>query len=267
MKFIITVVVILVVLFFLIRFVEQKTLYFPFKVIEATPEAIGLNYENVTVSTDDGIRLTGWFIPSEQSRAAILLSHGNGGNISHRLEKIKILHDLDLDVLIYDYRGYGKSTGKPSESGLYMDAQAMLNYLKNEKKVASVKIIAYGESLGSAVTIDLAGKRDVGAIIIESGFTSIHDMAKKIFGVAPSFLIHAKYDSVNKIKSMRIPKLIMHSPDDEVVPFEQGKRLYDSAPQPKHFVELQGGHNDGFLVSGKVYSRAIDEFVMSEVRP
>jgi fermentation-respiration switch protein FrsA (DUF1100 family) len=261
MKLIIIILVIFILLFFFIRFIEQRSLYFPLKDIEATPAAIGLDYEDVTVTTNDGLQLTGWFIPSAHSRDTILLSHGNGGNISHRLEKINILHTLDLDVLIYDYRGYGKSTGKPSESGLYRDAQAMYDYLRNKKRVPAQKIIAYGESLGAAVTIDLAGETDVGAIIIESGFTSIHDMAKKIFGAAPSFLIHAKYDSVNKIKSIRIPKLIMHSPDDEVVPFAQGRGLFENAPEPKTFVELQGGHNDGFLISGDVYSKAIDAFV------
>jgi fermentation-respiration switch protein FrsA (DUF1100 family) len=264
LKLIIIILVILIFLFFFIRFIEQRSLYFPFKTIEATPEAIGLDYEDVTVTTDDGrIQLTGWFIPSAHSRATILLNHGNGGNISHRLEKINILHALDLDVLAYDYRGYGRSTGRPSEDGLYQDAQAMYDYLKNEKKVSPQKIISYGESLGGAVAIDLAVKRGPGAIIVESGFTSIHDMAKKIFGVAPSFLIHAKYDSVDKIRTIQIPKLIMHSPDDEVVPFSQGRRLFENAPEPKIFVELQGGHNDGFLVSGDVYSKAIDAFVSS----
>jgi fermentation-respiration switch protein FrsA (DUF1100 family) len=261
MKLIIIILVILILLFFFIRFIEQRSLYFPLKEIEATPAAIGLDYEDVTVTTNDGLQLTGWFIPSAHSRDTILLSHGNGGNISHRLEKIKILHALDLDVLIYDYRGYGRSSGKPSEDGLYRDAQVMYDYLIHERKIPVQRIIAYGESLGGAVAIDLAVKRDLGAIIIESGFASIHDMAKKIFGVAPSFLIHAKYDSVDKIRTIQIPKLIMHSPDDEVVPFSQGRGLFENAPEPKIFVELQGGHNDGFLVSGDVYSKAIDAFV------
>jgi fermentation-respiration switch protein FrsA (DUF1100 family) len=261
LKIIIAVVVILIFFSLFIRFIEQRSLYYPFKAIEATPKAIGLDYEDVTITTDDGIQLTGWFIPSAHSRATILLSHGNGGNISHRLEKIQVLHALDLDVLAYDYRGYGGSAGRPSEDGLYRDAQAVYDYLRNEKKVAPQKIISYGESLGGAVAIDLAVKRELGALIVESGFTSIHDMAKKIFGVAPSILIHAKYDSVDKIRTIQMPKLIMHSPDDEVVPFLQGRRLFENAPEPKVFVELQGGHNDGFLVSGEVYSKGIDEFI------
>jgi len=267
MKFIITIAVILIFLFFFIRFIEQKSLYFPFKAIEATPKAIGLNYEDVTVTTEDGIEITGWFIPSVTPRATILLSHGNGGNISHRLDKIKILNDLNLDILIYDYRGYGMSSGKPSENGLYTDAQAMYDYLKNEKMVPPEKIIAYGESLGGAVSIDLAGKRDVGAIVIESGFTSIHDMAKSVFLYVPEFVLSTRFDSLDKIKRLNIPKLIMHSPSDDIIPFSHGKKLFDNAVDPKVFVQLQGGHNDGFLVSGELYSKAINEFVTIEVGP
>jgi len=260
LKLIITILVILILFFFFIRFIEQRSLYFPFKAIEATPKDLGLEYEDVAVTTEDGIQLAGWFIPADGPRATILLSHGNGGNISHRLEKIKILHDLSLDVLIYDYRGYGRSSGRPSEDGLYRDAQAMYDYLIDKKRIRRQEIIAYGESLGAAVTIDLALNKEVGAIIVESGFTSINDMARKIFGVAPSFLLHARYDSVNKIGSIKQPKLIMHSRDDEIVPFEQGKQLFETAPEPKTFLELQGGHNDGFLVSGDVYKRGIDTF-------
>jgi fermentation-respiration switch protein FrsA (DUF1100 family) len=261
MKLIITIVIILILLFFFIRFIEQKSLYFPFKTIEATPKAIGLDYEDITVTTGDGVQLTGWFIPTERSRATLLLSHGNGGNISHRLDKIKTLNDLNLDILIYDYRGYGRSAGRPSEDGLYRDAQSMYDYLRNEKMVPPQKIVAYGESLGGAVSIDLAGKNEVGGLIIESSFTSIHDMAKSVFLYVPEFFLSSRFDSLEKIKRINIPKLIMHSVEDEIVPYKLGKRLFDNTPEPKAFVEIKGGHNDGFLVSGEVYIKGIDEFV------
>ena len=267
LKLIIAIIVVLVFLFFFIRFIEQKSLYFPFKAIEATPRAIGLDYQDVTITTGDGIRLNAWFIPSDSPRATILLSHGNGGNISHRMEKIAILHELELDVLIYDYRGYGGSTGRPSEDGLYRDAQAVYDYLVNKKKVSPQTIVAYGESLGGAVSIDLAGRRNVGALIIESGFTSIHDMAKSVFLYVPEFFLKTRFDALEKIKGLTIPKLIMHSAEDEIVPYKQGWKLFQNAPEPKVFVELQGGHNDGFLVSGEVYSKGIDEFVTIEVGP
>jgi len=261
LKLIITIIVVLILLFFFIRFIEQRSLYFPFKTIEATPKAIGLNYEDVTITTGDGIYLNGWFIPSDRPRATILLSHGNGGNISHRLEKITILHELDFDILIYDYRGYGRSTGRPSEEGLYRDAQAVYDYLVNEKRVLPEKIIAYGESLGGAVSIDLAGNHKVGGLIIESGFTSIHDMAKSVHLYVPGFFLKTRFDSLKKIKEITVSKLIMHSPEDEIVPFKQGKQLFENAPGPKVFVELQGGHNDGFLVSGEAYIKGIDDFI------
>jgi fermentation-respiration switch protein FrsA (DUF1100 family) len=267
MKFIISIIVIPLFLFFFIRFIEKKSLYFPFKAIEATPKAIGLDYEDITVTTEDGVQLTGWLIPAERSRATLLLSHGNAGNISHRLDKIKILNDLNLDILIYDYRGYGMSTGEPSEDGLYMDVQAMYDYLVDDRKISPDKIIAYGESLGGAVAVNLAVKNEVGGLIIESSFTSIHDMAQKLLLYVPRFALKTAFDSLNKIKNIRVPTLIMHSPADEVIPFSHGRKLFDNAADPKVFVELQGGHNDGFLVSGEVYSKGIDEFVDIEVQP
>jgi fermentation-respiration switch protein FrsA (DUF1100 family) len=219
------------------------------------------------IKTGDGIQLTGWFIPSPNPRATILLSHGNGGNISHRLDKIQMLHERGLDVLIYDYRGYGRSTGRPSEGGLYQDAQAVYDYLVDEKRVLPQKIVAYGESLGGAVAIDLACNRDVGGIIIESGFTSIHDMAKSVFLYIPEFVLSTRFDSLKKIQRLKTPKLIMHSPEDGIIPYKQGRKLFENAPEPKVFVTLMGGHNDGFLISEEVYIKAIDKFVTIEVGP
>jgi len=266
MKVTITIVVIPILLFFFIRFIEKQSLYAPFKTIEATPKAIGLHYEEVTVTTGDGVELTGWFIPAERSRATLLLSHGNAGNISHRLDKIKILNDLNLDILIYDYRGYGMSTGEPSEDGLYMDVKAMYDYLVDDRKISPEKIIAYGESLGGTVAVNLAVKNEVGGIIIESSFTSVYDMSKKILLYVPRFVLKTEYDSLNKIKNIRAPKLIMHSPSDGVIPYSHGRKLFDNAGDPKVFLELQGGHNDGFLVSGEIYSKGIDEFINTEVQ-
>lgn len=261
MKLIIFIAVILVLLFFFIRFLEYKSLYYPFRSIQATPEEIDLDYEDVILTTKDGVQLNGWFIPSDTPRATILFSHGNGGNIGHRLEKLKMLNDLSLNVLIYDYRGYGRSKGKPSEGGLYLDAEAAYEYLVSEKKIRSDRIIAYGESLGGAVAVDLAVRHNSGAVIIEEGFTSVKDMAKKIFPFIPSFIYKSSYNSLEKIKSVKVPKLIFHSADDEIVPFEQGQRLFDNASEPKKFVQLQGGHNDAFLVSRDIFISEINELV------
>jgi fermentation-respiration switch protein FrsA (DUF1100 family) len=248
-------------LFFSTRFLEHNSLYFPYRTIDATPKDIGLEYEEIELRTSDNVSLSAWFIPSERSRAVVLFCHGNGGNISHRLEKILIMNRLGLDTLIFDYRGYGRSTGKPSEKGLYIDVETMYDHLVNEKKLPPEKIVGYGESLGGPVIIELASKRDMAGIIIEDAFTSVREMAKVHFPFIPASFLKSGYNTLDKIENIKIPKLIFHSVNDEIVPFEQGKRIFEAAPEPKEFVELQGGHNDAFIVSRDVYSSGIDRFV------
>jgi fermentation-respiration switch protein FrsA (DUF1100 family) len=261
MKSILLVIAALILFFFFIRFIEKKSLYYPLKKIEAAPRDIGLDYEEVYISAKDGVRIAGWYLPSKSPRATFIFSHGNGGNISHRLEKIKMLNDLDVNVLIFDYRGYGMSNGSPSEEGLYLDAEAVYDYLVHEKKVPPRKIIGYGESLGASVIIDLAGRHELGGIIVEGGFPSIRDMAKEYFPFIPSFVYKTSYNSLEKIGRIKAPKLHFHSVDDEVVPYELGRKLFDRAPGPKEFVDLQGGHNDSFLISRDVFVEKIDSFI------
>ncbi len=252
-------VLILIVLYF--RYFERKNLYFPLRTIEATPEALGLDYEEVTITAEDGIQISGWFIPSGTPRATLIFCHGNGGNISHRLEKIEMFNDLNLNVLIFDYRGYGMSKGSPSEKGLYLDTEAVYEYLVDEKKILPQKIIAYGESLGGAVAIDLAGKHEMRGIIIEGTFTSVRDMAKRLLPFIPTFIYASSYDSLGKIKNVKSPKLIFHSIDDEIIPFEMGEKLFHAAPEPKEFVKIRGGHNEAFIISRDVFVKEIDEFI------
>ncbi|MEF9427051.1 MAG: alpha/beta hydrolase, partial [Candidatus Mariimomonas ferrooxydans] len=173
----------------------------------------------------------------------------------------QILNRLNLDVMIFDYRGYGMSTGSPSENGLYLDAEAVFNYLVNEKAILPWEIIVYGESLGAAIAVDLAGKHDLGGIIIEGGFTSVSDMTKKILPFIPAVIYASRYDALEKIKNIKSPKLIFHSVDDEIIPFEMGEKLFNEAAEPKEFVKIQGGHNDAFLTSHEVYSEKIDSFI------
>lgn len=249
-----------IVLFFLIRVVERKGLYYPLRTIEATPEDIGLYYEDMVVSTSDGVDINFWYIPADHPRATIIFCHGNGGNIGHRLEKIQILHDLNLSVLIFDYRGYGSSGGRPSEEGLYRDAAAVAGYLLNVRMIPGERTVVFGESLGSSVAVDLASRHDLAGIIIEGGFTTARDVAKRIFPFIPGFVYKSRFDSLEKIGEVRAPKLILHSSEDEIIPYELGKKLFDAASGPKEFVMLKGGHNDAFLVSREVYTREIDSF-------
>ncbi len=243
------------------RYLEKKTLYFPLRKIEATPKDIRLDYEDLSIMTKDGIQLAGWFIPAKRPRATLLFCHGNGGNISHRMEKIKLLNALNVDILIFDYRGYGMSKGRPSEHGLYLDAEAAYAYLITSKEVLPEKIIVFGESLGSAVALDLAVNHRLGGIIIEGGFTSTPDMAKKIFPFLPSFILSSRFDALKKIRDVQSPKLIFHSIDDEIISFEFGKRLFNAAIDPKEFVHLRGGHNDAFIISQDIFTSRIDSFL------
>ncbi len=260
MKIFLLIIAIPVILFFIIRFFEQKSLYYPFSAVEITPKDIGLDYEDVHIATKDGVDIHGWFIPAKEPEGALLFSHGNGGNISHRLEKLQMLHELNLDILIYDYRGYGKSRGKPSEQGLYLDAQVTLDYLIHEKRYEPDHIIAYGESLGGAVAIQLAAGTELGGLIIEGSFSSIKDIARHYFPYIPSFIYKTRFDSVRKIRDIPVPKLIVHSIDDEVIPFKYGVALFEAAAEPKKFVILKGGHNDAFLVSRDLYLPEIQAF-------
>ncbi|UCH79899.1 MAG: alpha/beta hydrolase [Nitrospiraceae bacterium] len=261
MKIFLLIIAVLFIFFVFIRFLEQRSLYYPYRAIEITPKDIGIDYEDVMITTSDGVDIHGWFIPANGSDKILLFSHGNGGNISHRLEKIMMLHELNLNILIFDYRGYGKSSGKPTEPGLYLDAEALYMYLLREKAYDPEQIVAYGESLGGAVAIELAKRHTLQRLIIEGSFSSIKDIARTYFPFIPTFLYKTEYDSIQKIQDITVPKLIMHSIDDEIIPFKYGVALFDAAAGPKKFIVLKGGHNDSFLVSKEEYLSEIKAFL------
>ncbi|MCX8026506.1 MAG: alpha/beta hydrolase [Thermodesulfovibrionales bacterium] len=241
---------------------QDKLIFLPTYTLTSTPKDAGLDYEEVYFITQDKLTLHGWFIPSDKSSLVILFSHGNGGNISHRIEKIKMLNTIGLSVFIYDYRGYGKSTGKPTEQGTYLDALAAWDYLINTIGIKANQIILYGESLGSAVSIDLATKVPAFAIINEGGFTSLKELAQHVYPYLPArYLCKYEYDSLKKISGLKRPNLIIHSIDDEIVPFAMAKRLFDNATEPKVLISLSGGHNDSFYVSRKEYLQGIKDFL------
>jgi fermentation-respiration switch protein FrsA (DUF1100 family) len=245
-----------------IYFVQDKMIYFPEREILITPKDIGLEYEDVSLQTKDNVTITGWYIPSEPEKGVLLFCHGNAGNISHRLESISIFHGLGLSVLIFDYRGYGNSEGKPSERGTYLDAESAWKYLLEVKQTSPDRIIVFGRSLGAAIAADSALRRRPAGLILESSFLSVPEMGKKYYPWIPVKLL-SKYDysTIDKITSITCPKLIIHSADDEIVPFEHGKALYEKAPQPREFLHIKGGHNEGFLLSGDLYREGLKKFV------
>ena len=223
---------------------------------------MGLVFEDLRLATPDGLSLHAWYLPGPDTRrGAVLFCHGNGGNISHRLETLRILHDLGFSVLIFDYRGYGQSDGKPSEEGFYQDAQAAYEFLTQDKGFDPAEIVLWGRSLGAAVACRLAAGTQAGALVLESGFTSIPDMAAKRYPFLPSRLLSRfGFHSLNTLPAVRCPTLVIHSPEDQTVPYEFGCKLYEAAPEPKAFLEIQGGHNDGFLHSRDTYTSGIKDF-------
>jgi fermentation-respiration switch protein FrsA (DUF1100 family) len=241
---------------------QGRMLYFPAREIGATPLAVGLQYEELTLRTRDRVDISAWYIPAEHPRGFILLCHGNAGNISDELPSIRLFHELGLGVVSFDYRGYGKSTGSPDEEGTYRDAEAAWDYLVKTLHVSPKKVVLFGRSLGSAVAAELALRKEVGALIMESGFTSVPDLGSKFFPHLPLRLISKyHYTSIDKVGRVEMPKLFIHSPDDEIVPYEHGVRLFERAAGPKKFLRLAGGHNEGFMLSGIAYREGLDGFL------
>ena len=245
--------------------IENFFVFFPEKTLALTPEDLHLDYEEIHLSTEDGMRLHGWLFPLEGESPIILFCHGNAGNISHRLENIRLLLDHGLQVFIFDYRGYGKSTGTPSETGLYVDGLAAYEYLVEERGIPPNQIVLFGRSLGAAVATDIALKKKAGSLIIETAFTSTRDMAKTmgLFALI-SYFLPPHYNTLEKIPRADIPKLIIHGERDEIVPFSMGQRLFEAAKIPKYFYPLkQAGHNDTYVKGGEEYFRIIAAFAMN----
>lgn len=241
---------------------QSAFIYFPTKNIVATPEDRGLEYEEVHLFTEDGLRLHGWYIPAEESRGSVLFFHGNAGNISGRLESIAIFNELRLDVMIFDYRGYGKSEGKATEEGTYKDAIAAWRYLTEVQDKNPRDIILFGRSLGGGIASWLASEVDAGGVVLESTFTSVADLAAEIYPFIPvRWLLRIRYPAIDYLEDIRMPVMIVHSRDDEVIPWHHGKKLYEAATEPKHFLELRGGHNDGFILAGRSYVEGWDRFL------
>jgi len=247
--------------FFYLRYIERRTIFYPDKKLEFSPPQLGLDkFEDVFFVTADKIRLHGWFIPVENSRKTVLYCHGNAGNISHRIEKAMFFNRLGCSVFIFDYRGYGKSAGRPSEQGLYRDVEAAYEYLLS-RPVDAGRIVGYGESLGGAVIIELAYGRRLSALISDSAFSSAKDMANYIYPYLPHWLFSSRFDSLQKVKQINIPKLFIHSVNDEIVPFELGRKLYEAAGDPKEFLQIHGGHNSCFYESEEILEDKIGYFL------
>jgi len=247
--------------FTFLYFFQSRLIYFPERTFFTTPDILQLSHEDIYFNTSDNIRLFAWYIPAAHATDVLIFCHGNAGNISHRMESIKIFHELGLNVFIFDYRGYGRSEGKPSEQGTYRDAEAAWNFLVSEKGVNPKNIFIFGRSLGGAIASWLAKQHTPRALIIESAFTSVVDVAAKFYPLFPvNHFLRFKYPTKEFIEKIDCPVLIIHSRDDEIIPFQFGQELYQIANEPKQFLEIHGSHNDGFYISGDSYFQTLKEF-------
>lgn len=238
--------------------------HIPSREVGVTPDRMGLAFEPVSLLTEDGIRLDGWFIPHQNPRATLLFFHGNAGNISHRLDSLSLFNSLGLSVLILDYRGYGRSEGRPSEKGIYRDAQAAWRYLTEERAIPGDRIILFGRSLGGAIAAYLAARYAAMGVVLESTFTSVPDMAAELYPWLPArWLVRYQYNTIERMRSIRSPVMIIHSRYDEIIPFKHGRLLFDRAPEPRRFLELSGDHNSGFMQNSDRYREQWDDFIRS----
>ena len=244
-------------------FNQTRMVYEPDSHIAATPDQKGYDeYEHVTLTTEDNIKLDGWYIPSKENHGVILFCHGNTGNISHRFETIDMLHLMGFSVFIFDYRGYGQSEGHPSEQGTFLDAKAALAYLIQQRGVPENEVIIFGRSLGGAIATWLSSQSNAKALIIESSFLSIPELGQQHYPLLPIKLIASiRYDSKQHIQNVQCPILVIHSKDDEVIPFNHGQGLYEHAKGDKEMLVIHGRHGDGFIYSGKVYTEGLKDFL------
>jgi len=234
----------------------------PTRELRASPADIGLPYENVWLHTDDGLQLHAWYVPAEGERAAVLYFHGNSGNISQRLDTVRIFHNLKLSVLLFDYRGFGRSEGRPSEEGTHRDALAAWNYLAQQRRVAPQRLVLLGRSLGASMAAWLASQRPAAALVVESTFTSVPDLAAEFFWWLPARrLARFRYATRDYLTAVHCPVLVAHSPEDEIIPYRHGEALFAAAAEPKQWLRLRGNHEDGFLLSGEHYVRGLDSFL------
>jgi len=247
----------------LILYLMQPTfLYKPVREIIYTPAELGLDFEDIYFKSSDGLMLNGWYVPADNAEMTVLFCHANGGNVMHRLDSISILNDLGLNCFIFDYRGYGNSEGKPTEEGTYLDTEAAHTWLIVNKKIAAGNIIVVGRSLGGSIAAWLASRVQVRGLVLESSFTSYVDIGRRFYPYMPvRWFARFGYRTVDYLDTVNCPVMVIHSRNDEVVPFEFGLELYERANEPSELVEIFGSHNDGFWVSSEVYKKTWTKWI------
>ena len=269
-RLIIVVVVAYVALVAVVWLLQDRFIFFPQtgREIVSTPSERGVPYDDVVIATRDGQKLNAWWVPADSARGAVLLFHGNAGNISHRIDYALMFRRLGYSTLLVDYRGYGRSTGTPTEEGTYIDADTAWRWLTNTQRVPERHIVLFGESLGGGVASWLAARHEVRALILASTFTSAVDLGSELYPFLPvRFVSRIRYDTIRRLRDVRAPVLVIHSPDDDIVPFRHGRRLFDAARDPKAMLEVAGGHNDGFVFVREEWVAKLAEFLKNSESP
>jgi fermentation-respiration switch protein FrsA (DUF1100 family) len=245
----------------------SRFIYYPDPDWIATPDRLGLEADQVQLAPEPGVELHAWFFRHPAPLATLLFCHGNAGNVSHRLENVYHLSRTGFQVLLFDYRGYGHSTGQPSEEGLYRDGMAAWEYLVARSDTAEAPRLIFGRSLGGAVAVELATRVKANGLILESTFTSIRTLARLIFPL-PLPELPVKYDSLAKIGRISMPLLAIHGDQDELIPFADGQALFEAAPQPKAWFPIPGaGHNDTYWIGGQAYFQRLATFAANPQIP
>jgi hypothetical protein len=239
-------------------FLEQRFLYFPTAVHDRTPADAGLAYEEVDFRAEDGTRLFGWFVPGAAGRPVVVFCMGNAGNISHRVDNLAWLHRLGAGVLIFDYRGYGRSDGVPGEEGTYADLRAALSWLAG-RGIGRERIVLFGRSLGAAVALHVALEQPPAALVMESPFTSVAAMGRHhypLLYLLAGWAVGVRYQNLAKIGRLQSPLLLIHGDRDEICPPRMAEELFARAPSPKKLVWIRGAdHNSTYVLGGEPYRR------------
>jgi uncharacterized protein len=269
MSFFLAAAVVLLAVTGLLLAFQRQLIYFPQRQLDLLPADLGLRSEEAILDAE-GVRVHAWWLPADGARLTVLMCHGNGGNISHRLDRAaRIQQQLGASVLLFDYRGYGKSEGRTDEEGTYRDARAAYRFLVATKGVDPAALVLFGESLGAAVAVQLAIEQPARALVLESPFTSIPDMARAAYPFLPPAgpLLRTRYDTLSKVPRLRMPLLVLHGETDGIVPITQARRVFGAAPEPKRFWAIPGAdHNDTYLVGGAPYWQVWREFLSGAAR-
>ena len=264
LNILLTIAIAYAVILLLVFVFQSHLVYFPQveRKLLVTPSAASLDYEDVQLRTADDVRLHGWWVPARDARGAVLILHGNAGNISHRIDYLKMFHRLRYSTLLIDYRGYGKSDGGPSEEGTYHDAEAAWSHLIEARKLAPRDIVILGESLGGGVATWLAAKHPPRALVLASTFTSVPDLGAKVYPWLPvRLLARITYGNLERLPKIGAPVFIAHSRDDDIIPYAHAETLFAAAREPKQLLTMSGGHNDGFLFVRDEWVAALAAFL------